>query len=82
MQNEGLLDFVSFLNELYLKGEVCVFYELHGHVDYFSYSVRYSKDNYADTLIEDEIKLSKYYYNDDPNWYKGKVFKNRLARHK
>ena len=43
---------VEYLNEVYKRGDVCVFYNLSGHVDWFDIRIARSKEEYSKVLYE------------------------------
>jgi len=43
---------VEYLNEVYKRGDVCVFYNLSGHVDWIDVRIAYSKKQYSKVLYE------------------------------
>ncbi len=57
-----LLEFIEYLNDLYERNDVCVFYELSGHVDWFEYKICESKKDYTHDLISGKIHLKDNYY--------------------
>ncbi len=46
---------VDYLNEIYEKNKVCVFYDFSGHVDWINFSLRDSKTNYEKVLYYSTI---------------------------
>lgn len=49
---------VIYLNKVHKQGRVCVFYDLSGHVNWFSISLRDSKENYEKILYDTRITLN------------------------
>jgi len=82
MKKDVLLDFISFLNDIYVENKVCVFYELAGHVDWFQYRITYSKKEYAFALIEDKINIDDKYFDKKSIFYKKRTFEETFEYHK
>ena len=81
-QDDGLLGFLDFLNKIYIKGEVCVFYNLAGHVNWLEYDIAFSKKDYTDKIASGTIKLDPKYYEKDSIFYNQKTLKETLEWHK